>query len=61
MISFHDLADRLHVDVVELMRQANAKIPPSRALVKGLARELGIDEALLERLAEEARRNLGVK
>jgi hypothetical protein len=34
------LADKLKMHVVDLMRQCNAKIPPTRALVKGLAKEL---------------------
>jgi hypothetical protein len=32
------------MDVTDLMRQCNAKAPPSKALVKGLARELDINE-----------------
>jgi hypothetical protein len=44
-ITFQDLAAKLKMDVVQLMRQCNAKVPPSRPLVKGVARELGIDEA----------------
>jgi hypothetical protein len=43
------------------MRQANGKAPPSRTLVKGLARELNLDEAFLEKLAEEVRRDLAAK
>jgi transcriptional regulator with XRE-family HTH domain len=61
MVSFHDLAAALKMDVAELMKQANAKIPPSRALVKGLAKELGIDEGFLEKLAVEVRPDLGAK
>jgi len=30
MVSFHDLAAALKMDVTELMRQANAKTPPSK-------------------------------
>jgi hypothetical protein len=41
------------------MRQCNGKVPPSRALVKGLAKELGIDEVFLERLAAGVRKDLG--
>jgi hypothetical protein len=33
--------------------------PPSKALVKGLAKELDIDESFLNRLAEEVRKDLG--
>jgi ribosome-binding protein aMBF1 (putative translation factor) len=39
---FQQLADKLKMDVADLMRQCNAKAPPSKALVKGLARELNI-------------------
>jgi hypothetical protein len=34
------------------------KIPPSKALVKGLAKELEIDESYLEKLAAEVRKDL---
>jgi hypothetical protein len=47
------------MDVHELMRQCNAKTPPTRALVKGLAKELKIDESFLEKLADEVRKDLG--
>jgi hypothetical protein len=47
--------------VIDLMRQCNCKIPPSKALVKGLAKELDIEESFLNRLAEEVRKNLGTK
>jgi hypothetical protein len=59
--SLQDLADRLKMDVGDLMRQCSGKALPSRALVKGLARELSIDESFLEKLADEVRRDLGVK
>jgi hypothetical protein len=45
--------------VEDLMRQCNGKAPPSKALVKGLAKELEIDESFLEKLAEEVRKDLG--
>jgi hypothetical protein len=60
-ISFQNLADNLKMDVQDLMRQCNAKKPPTRALVKGLAKELKIDESFLEKLADEVRKDLGVK
>jgi hypothetical protein len=47
--------------VGDLLRQCSGKALPSRALVKGLARELSIDESFLEKLADEVRRDLGVK
>ena len=59
MIMFHDLAEKLKMPLEDLMRQCNAHQPPSKALVKGLARELGIDESLLNRLADEVRKDLG--
>jgi hypothetical protein len=34
MVSFVDLADRLKMDVTDLMRQCNAKTPPSKALIR---------------------------
>jgi ribosome-binding protein aMBF1 (putative translation factor) len=58
-ISFQDLADKLKIDVHELMRQCNGKVPPSKALVKGLVRELDITESFLEKLAEEVRKDQG--
>jgi transcriptional regulator with XRE-family HTH domain len=59
--TFPDLAEKLGMDVTDLMRQCNAKAPPSKALVKGLARELNIDESYLWKLAEEVRKDLGAK
>jgi hypothetical protein len=49
------------MDVTDLMRDCNGKAPPSKALIKGLARELAIDESFLEKLAEEIRKDLGAK
>jgi ribosome-binding protein aMBF1 (putative translation factor) len=57
MRTFQDLAEKLRMPVEDLMRQCNGKIPPSKALVKGLAKELGIDEKLLEKLAEAVRQD----
>ena len=59
MRTFQDLAEKLKMDVHELMRQCNGHAPPAKALVKGLARELDIDESFLNRLAEEVRKDLG--
>jgi hypothetical protein len=42
-------------DYTAAMRQCNAKAPPSKALVKGLARELDISEAYLDKLAQEVK------
>ncbi len=46
------------MNVQDLMRQCNGQAPPSKALVKGLARELDISESQLEKLAEEVRKDL---
>jgi hypothetical protein len=37
------------------------KAPPSKALVKGLARELDINEQYLDKLADEVRKDMGAK
>ena len=47
------------MDVTDLMRQCNGKVSPSKALVKGLARELDIDESFLNRLAVEVCKDIG--
>jgi transcriptional regulator with XRE-family HTH domain len=57
--TFPDLAEKLKMDVNDLMRQCNGKVSPSKALVKGLAKELDIDESFLDRLADEVRKDLG--
>jgi hypothetical protein len=49
------------MDVVEVMKQCNGKVPPSKTLVRGVAKQLGIDEAFLDRLADEVRKDLGQK
>jgi ribosome-binding protein aMBF1 (putative translation factor) len=59
MRNFADLAEKLKMDVADLMRQCNGKAAPSKALVKGLAKELEIDESFLNRLADEVRKDLG--
>lgn len=59
MRNFIDLAEKLKMDVTDLMRQCNGHAYPSKALVKGLARELDINESYLEKLAEEVRKDLG--
>jgi ribosome-binding protein aMBF1 (putative translation factor) len=58
MRNFVDLAEKLKMDVTDLMRQCNGHAPPSKALVKGLARELGLNESHLDKLAEEVRKDL---
>jgi hypothetical protein len=52
MLTFVDLAEKLKMDVTDLMKQCNGKTMPS----KGLARELGINESYLDKLAEDVRR-----
>ena len=37
-VTFQDLADKLKMDVTDLMKQSSAKTPPTRTLVKGLAK-----------------------
>lgn len=59
MRTFSDLAEKLKMPVEDLMRQCNGHAPPSKALVKGLAKELDIDESFRNRLAEEVRKDLG--
>jgi hypothetical protein len=59
--TFAYLAEKLKMPVEDLMKQCNGNVPPSKALVKGLAKELDIDESFLNRLAEEVRRDLGPK
>jgi hypothetical protein len=59
MRSFIDLAAKLKMPLGELMLQCNGKEAPSKALVKGLARELGVGESYLEKLAEEVRKEFG--
>lgn len=58
MRTFVDLAEKLKMPVEDLMRQANGHASPSKALVKGLAKKLEIDESYLERLAAEVRKDL---
>jgi ribosome-binding protein aMBF1 (putative translation factor) len=48
--TFPDLAEKLKIDVTDLMRQCNGKVSPSKALVKDLAKQLNIDESFLSRL-----------
>ena len=58
MKTFHDLAEKLKMPVEDLMRQCNGKVSPCKALVRGLAKELEIDESFLNRLADEVRKDL---
>jgi hypothetical protein len=58
MRTFADLAKTLKMPVEDLMRQCNGKTAPTKALVKGLSKELDIDESFLNRLADEVRKDL---
>jgi hypothetical protein len=58
MRTFVDLAEKLKMPVEDLMRQCNGKVSPSKALVKGLAKELDITESYLDKLAEVVRKVL---
>ena len=51
MRTYADLAEKLGMGVHELMRECKGEAPPSRAVVKGLARELHLNESYLEKLA----------
>ena len=51
--------EKLRIPVEDLMRQCNGHAPPSKAPVKGLAKELGVDESFLNGLADEVRKDLG--
>jgi hypothetical protein len=51
--------EKLKMPVEDLMRQCKGKTSPTKALVKGLAKELDIDESFLNRLADEIRKDLG--
>jgi hypothetical protein len=46
--TFVDLAEKLKMDVHQLMKECNGHAPPSRALVKGLAKELDLIESMLD-------------
>jgi transcriptional regulator with XRE-family HTH domain len=59
--TFQDLAEKLKINVHQLMKECNGKVAPSKAIVKGLARELDLSESMLDRLAEEVRKDLGAK
>jgi hypothetical protein len=59
MRTFVDLVEKLKMDVTDCA-SVTRRAPPSKALVKGLARELDISESYLDKLAEEVRKDLGV-
>jgi hypothetical protein len=49
------MAPALSVDPKDLLDMINGKIPPPAAIVRGLARELGLDPATLENMAASLR------
>lgn len=55
MLSVYDLGKRLSIDPKELLDMINGKEEPKAKIVRGLARELGIDEGYPEKLAVEMR------
>lgn len=59
--TFLDLAEKLKMDDHDLMRQCNGHATPSRAPVKGLAKELKIDLQFMEKLANKVRRDMGAR
>jgi transcriptional regulator with XRE-family HTH domain len=59
--TFDDLAGKLGMDVHQFMREWNGHAPPSKGLVRGLARELDITEWYLDKLADEVRKDLGTE
>jgi transcriptional regulator with XRE-family HTH domain len=55
MRTYADLAEKLGMNVQELMRECKGEAPPSRAVVTGLARETHVNESYLEKLAGSGR------
>jgi hypothetical protein len=57
----HKLGATLGIDPVELLRMINGNAMPTKAVIEGLAKQLDSDPRYLEKLAEEIRKDLGVK
>jgi hypothetical protein len=55
---FYDLAAKPNMPADEIARQRNGHAAPSWELVKVWPKELEIDEAFLEKLADQVRRDL---
>jgi transcriptional regulator with XRE-family HTH domain len=51
MVSFYQLGPRLGIDPGELLAMVNGKKIPTKAVLRGLAKELDVDERYLEKLA----------
>jgi hypothetical protein len=54
-------SEKLGLEPMELVGMINGRTSPSKAVVQGLAIELGSDVRFLERLADEVRRGLDPK
>jgi transcriptional regulator with XRE-family HTH domain len=54
----HNLGAKLGIDPMELLRMINGKVVPTKAVLVGLAKELGSDVRYLEKLVEEIRKDL---
>jgi transcriptional regulator with XRE-family HTH domain len=53
----HKLGAKLGIDPMELLRMINGKTVPTKAVIAGLAKELGSDVQYLEKLVEEIRKD----
>jgi transcriptional regulator with XRE-family HTH domain len=53
MLNVYQLGQRLGVDPGELLDMVNGRKSPTKAVVRGLAKELDVDERYLEKLAAE--------
>jgi hypothetical protein len=49
----HKLGTKLDIDPMELLKMINGKVVPTKSIVSRLARELGCDQAYLQKLAAE--------
>jgi hypothetical protein len=57
----HKLGVTLGIDPVELLPMINGKAVPTKVIIQGLAKQLDSDPRYLEKLADEIRKDLGVK
>jgi hypothetical protein len=53
MLNVYQLGERLGVDPRELLDMINTKKIPTKTVVRGLAKELEVDERYLEKLASQ--------
>jgi hypothetical protein len=49
----HKLGTKLDIDPMELLKMINGKVVPTNSIVSRLARELGCDQAYMQRMAAE--------